>query len=149
MAYGIGAHGIWHHGHLPSKFGCLPNVIGLQNRVTLTFVAPGYSLSGVLGRAFGRPVATQSCQRRPQSRHIARQRRQNVPDVVQRRPGAKNHGTNSPKHVPEQRQTMKNQGFPKVFVHFAERACWGSRHRAFGPWPSKFGCLPNVLRLQN
>ena len=40
MAYGIGAYGIWHYGPLPSKFGCLPNAIGLQNRVTLTPVAP-------------------------------------------------------------------------------------------------------------
>ena len=79
MAYGIGAHGIWHYGPLPSKFGCLPNVIGLQNRVTLTPVAPTHRVQGVPGRACGRQVATQSRQRGPQSRHMAPQSRQRAP----------------------------------------------------------------------
>ena len=52
-----------------------------------------------------------------------------------RRPAAKNHEKSSPKHAPEQRRTMKKQGFPSVFVYFAESP-WPM---AFGPWPSTFG----------
>ena len=146
MAYGLGAHGIWHYGHLPSKFGCLPNAIGLQNRVTLTHLASGNSLEGVPGRACGRQVATQSRQRGPQSRHRAPQSRQSAPrhrpQGAQQREITKKR---SPKHAPEQRRTMKKQGFPLVFVYFAESP-WPM---AFGPWPSTFGSRHKALGPQN
>ena len=62
-----------------------------------------------------------------------------------RRPAAKNYEKRSPKHAPEQRRTMKKQGFPLVFVYFAESA-WPM---AFGPWPSTFGCRHRALGVQN
>ena len=79
LCISLKAHGIWNYGPLPSKFRCLPNVKGLQNRVSLTPPASTYRVEGVPGRAFGRQVATQSRQRGPQSRHMALQSRQRAP----------------------------------------------------------------------
>ena len=41
----------------------------------------------------------------------------------------KNHEKSSSKHAPKQRRTMKNVGFPSVFVYFAESP-W---YMALGP----------------
>ena len=110
------AHGMWHWGswHMafglwPSKFGCLPNAIRLQNRVTLTPVALHRSGELSLEAPSGHPKPPK---RTPKPTHGAPK----SPKVVQmsptRRPAAKSHEKSSPKHGPEQRRTTKNDSFP-------------------------------------
>ena len=90
MAYGIGAHGIWHYGHLPSKFGCLPNAIGLQNRVTLTFAALAPCLEGSLVEPVGAEWPPKAAKEDPKADTWRPKVAKGRPDVTHRAPSTEN-----------------------------------------------------------
>ena len=128
------AHGMWHWGSWhrafgpwPSKFGCLPNALGLQNRVTLTPVALHRSGELSLWAPSGHPKLPK---RTPKPTHGAPKSPKGVQMSPTGRPAPKIHEKSSSKHGPEQRRTMNYDGFPKVFVYFA-KSPW---HMALWPF---------------
>ena len=120
LCISLKAHGIWHYGPLPSKFDCLPNAIGLQNRVTLTFAALAASWKGSLVEPVGAEWLPKPPKRTPKPTHGAPKSPKGAQMSPTGRPAQKIHEKSSPKHGPEQRRTMKYDGFPLVFVYFAE-----------------------------
>ena len=120
MEYSAGpSYGLWAVAWDPwliayGIFGWLHMALGAQNRVTLIIPAPGRTVQGVLVRAFGRRVATQSRQRGPPSRQSAplshlsapqsRPQGARQPKIAKKKKGSK--------YAPDRRQTMKCDGFP-------------------------------------
>ena len=131
LSISLKAYGLWHLalGHRLSAVGI--ELWGSRTELPGASLHPVMGCKGSLVEPLGAKWPPKAAKEEPKANTERPKVAKARPDATTRRPATKNHQKSSPKHAPEQRRTMKKQGFPLLFLCISLKA-HGLWHLALG-----------------